>query len=175
MIRPVRETDFDAIAAITNHYILTTTIHFGYEALPVAHYRAMWKPDGRFPWFAVEEAGEVVGYAKAGTWRDRAAYDWTTEVGLYIRHDVRGRGLGRALYTTLLDELARREFHSAIAGITLPNEPSIKLHLALGFVSVGIVRDAGFKHDAWCDVEFFQKLLTRDPDTCSRSSPDGTD
>lgn len=159
MIRPVRETDFDAIAAITNHYIATTTIHFSYEALPVEHYRSRWSPTSRFPWFASEEAGEVVGYAKAGTWRDRAAYDWTAEVGLYIRHDVRGRGLGRALYATLLDELVRRSFHSAIAGITLPNDASIGLHRALGFVSVGVVRDAGFKHDTWCHVEFFQKML----------------
>lgn len=159
MIRPARDTDFDAIAAITNHYIVTTTIHFGYEALPVTYYRDMWSPESRFPWFAAEEAGEVVGYAKAGVWRARAAYDWTAEVGLYVRHDQRGKGLGRALYTALLDELAARKFHSAIAGITLPNEPSIELHLALGFTSVGVVRDAGFKHDRWCDVEFFQKLL----------------
>jgi phosphinothricin acetyltransferase len=160
MIRPVIDSDFDAIAAITNHYIVTTTAHFGYEALAVEYYRKLWSPASRFPWFAVEEAGEVVGYAKSGTWRDRAAYDWTAEVGLYIRHDARGKGLGRALYTALLAELAARDFRSAIAGITLPNEPSIKLHRALGFTSVGVVRDAGFKHDMWCDVEFFQKLLT---------------
>lgn len=158
MIRCARDDDFPAIADITNHYIATTTIHFAYEPLAVEQYRLMQTP--RFPWFVVDDGGTVLGYAKAGTWRDRTAYDWTVEIGLYIRHDVRGRGLGRALYTTLLDALAERGFRSAIAGITLPNHASIELHRKLGFESVGIVRDAGFKHDHWCDVEFFQKRFT---------------
>lgn len=118
----------------------------------------MQKP--QFPWFVADDNGSVLGYAKAGTWRDRTAYDWTAEIGLYIRADVRGRGLGRALYTALLDDLAQRGFRSAIAGITLPNEASIELHRKFGFQSVGIVRDAGFKHGRWCDVEFFQKRFT---------------
>ena len=159
MIRPVRDDDFPAIAAITNHYIATTTIHFAYEPIPVERFRAMIKP--RHPWFVYDD-GEVRGYSKAGTWRDRAAYDWTTEIGLYVQDGARGRGIGRALYAALLDELARRGFRSAIAGITLPNEPSIKLHHAFGFESVGVVRDAGFKHGRWCDVEFFQKRFATD-------------
>jgi phosphinothricin acetyltransferase len=165
MIRAVVETDFDAIAAITNHYIATTTIHFAYEPLPVEKYRSMWT--GKHPWFAAEEGGEVVGYAKAGTWRDRAAYDCTAEIGLYVRNDVRGKGHGKALYTALLDELSRRGFRSAIAGITLPNDASIQLHHAFGFVSVGVVRDAGYKMDQWCDVEFFQKLFTTSSSSAS--------
>jgi len=164
MIRPVRDDDFPAIADITNHYIATTTIHFAYEPLPVDAYRALQKP--KFPWFAYDDGG-VLGYAKAGTWRDRMAYDWTAEIGLYVRHDARGKGIGRALYTALLDDLARRGFRSAIAGITLPNDASLKLHEQFGFTSVGVVRDAGFKHGQWCDVEFFQKRFT----TASTSPP----
>jgi phosphinothricin acetyltransferase len=164
MIRSARDDDFPAIAAITNHYIATTTYHFAYEPLPVEVYRAMQKP--RFPWFVYDDGG-VLGYAKAGTWRDRAAYDWTTEIGLYVAEGAHRRGIGRALYTALLDELERRGFRSAIAGITLPNDPSIELHRKFGFESVGIVHDAGFKHGTWCAVEFFQKRFT----TSSSSPP----
>lgn len=158
MIRSARDEDFPAIAAITNHYIATTTIHFGYDELAVDDYRATWKP-AKYPWLVFDDGGDIRGYAKAGVWRDRAAYDWTTEVAVYVHRDAHRRGIGRALYAALLDELARRGFRSAIAGITLPNDPSIELHRALGFVSVGVVRDAGFKHGRWCDVEFFQKLV----------------
>ncbi|HLL24865.1 MAG TPA: GNAT family N-acetyltransferase [Kofleriaceae bacterium] len=156
MIRPVRDDDFPAIAALTNHYITTTTYHFAYEPLAVEDYRAMWTP--RFPWLVYDEGG-VVAYAKAGTWRDRAAYNWTTEVGVYVRDGLHGRGLGRAIYSALFDELVQRGFRSAIAGITLPNPASVALHEKLGFTSVGVVKDAGFKHDTWCDVGFYQKRL----------------
>jgi len=158
-IRPARADDFAAIAAITNHYIATTAIHFAYEPLAADEIAAAWRDHAdQFPWFVVDE-GNVIGYAKAGTWRDRAAYRWTTEIGLYLDPDACGRGLGRALYGALLPELTRRGFRSAIAGMTLPNPASRALHVALGFEPIGIVRDAGFKHERWHDVEFFQKRL----------------
>lgn len=157
-IRPARGGDFDAIAAITNHYIATTAIHFAYEPVAAGALAESWR-ESKHPWLVADD-GEVVGYAKSGTWRERAAYAWTCEVGLYVAHDARGRGLGRAIYTALLDECVRRDFHSAIAGITLPNEASVALHERLGFGSVGIVRDAGFKHGRWHDVAFYQKALT---------------
>jgi L-amino acid N-acyltransferase YncA len=103
--------------------------------------------------------GLVVGNAMAGTGRDRDAYQWTTEIGLYVDADHHRRGLGRSLYSALLHELAKRGFRSAIAGITLPNDASRDFHLAFGFVSVGTVREAGYKRGAWHDVEFFQKRL----------------
>ena len=164
-IRAARDDDFDAITSITNHYIETSTIHFAYERVTRAAFHELWRTSrDRFPWLVAEDAGAVAGYAKAGTWRERAAYSWTAEVAVYIRHGAHRRGLGRALYSELLAELARRGFRSAVAGITLPNEPSIALHRALGFESVGTVRDAGWKHDRWCDVAFWQKRLATGPE-----------
>jgi len=160
-IRFAAEADFAAIAAITNHYIATTAIHFGYEPVTAEDLAGPWR-GSRFPWLvSVDDADDarVLGHAKAGTWRDRAAYRLTTELGLYMAHDARGRGLGTALYSELIAEVTRRGFHSAIAGITLPNDASLALHRRLGFVSVGVVRDAGWKLERWNDVEFFQKLL----------------
>lgn len=159
-IRPARGGDFESIAAITNHYIATTVVHFGYEPVTAAELRATWEAArDRFPWLVTEVAGAVVAYAKAGVWRERAAYQWTAECGLYVADAHRGRGLGRAIYGALLDDLHAREFRSAIGGITLPNEPSVKLHEALGFERAGVFREVGFKHEQWRDVGFWQKLL----------------
>ncbi|HWU89719.1 MAG TPA: GNAT family N-acetyltransferase [Kofleriaceae bacterium] len=159
-IRAACDEDFDAIASITNYYIETSTIHFAFEPVAPAALRAQWlAARARYPWLVAEEEGAVAGYAKAGAWRDRAAYAWTAELGVYLADGARGRGLGRALYSELLARLAHRGFRSAIAGITLPNEPSLALHRALGFEPVGTVRDAGWKHGRWCDVAFWQKQL----------------
>lgn len=161
-IRAVQPGDLTAITAITNFYIATSAIHFAYEPVTAAQMHAQWARDhARFPWLVVERAGEVTGYAKAGVWRERAAYQWTAEAGLYIADAARGHGLGRALYAVLLDELARRGFRSVIAGITLPNPASVRLHEAFGFTPIGVFEDVGWKHERWHAVGFWQKLLAR--------------
>src|SRR5262245_29177830 len=127
VIRPVIDTDSDfaAIARITNHYIATTAIHFAYEPVRTADLRDDWIAAGaRYPWRVAEaaETGDVIAYAKSGTWRNRDAYRWTAEVGLYVDSERRGRGVGKRLYAALLDELDAAGFHSAIGGVTLPND-----------------------------------------------------
>ncbi|HTL36088.1 MAG TPA: GNAT family N-acetyltransferase [Kofleriaceae bacterium] len=164
-IRAARADDFAAIAAITNHYITTSAIHFAYEPVSEDDLRGMWdRHRDRHPWLVTEDDMGVLGYAKSGVWRDRAAYNWTCEVGLYIADHARGRGLGFALYVTLLGECQRRGFRSAVAGITLPNEPSIKLHERCGFQRVGTFEDAGWKNGAWHAVEFWQKRFSMSPE-----------
>jgi len=164
MIRPVTDDDFVAIASITNHYITTTPNHFAYEPITPESMHAQWRAHPRHPWFVASDHQGVVGYAKAGVWRERTAYNWTAEVGVYLSPYACGRGLGSALYEALLDELERRGFRSAIAGITLPNDASIALHQKFGFARVGVFRDAGWKMDGWRDVEFWQKRFATGPE-----------
>jgi phosphinothricin acetyltransferase len=158
-VRPAAEPDFAAIAAITNHYIATTAIHFGYEPVTAGELAAAWRAHPKHPYLVLDDAGRLIGYAKAGVWRERAAYAWTCETGLYLAPDACGRGHGRALYAALLDAARAAGFRSAVAGVTLPNAASVALHQRLGFVDAGTVREAGFKHERWHDVAFFQKRL----------------
>jgi len=79
-VRAPRDDDFSAIAEITNHYIATTAIHFAYEPVLASDLLAGWRQHARYPWrVAEDDAGRVVAYAKAGVYRERAAYAWTTE------------------------------------------------------------------------------------------------
>ncbi|HYD02140.1 MAG TPA: GNAT family N-acetyltransferase [Phycisphaerales bacterium] len=159
-IRPVQADDFDAIAALTNLYIEATAVHFAYAPVTAPELRAQWEAGReRYPWLTAEVGGAFAGYAKAGVWRSRDAYQWTTEVGIYIQPGVQGRGVGRELYALLLKRLRAAGFRSAIGGVTLPNPASIRLHQSLGFEHVGTVRQAGYKLNAWHDVAFYQKLL----------------
>ncbi len=160
-IRSADDADFATFTAITNRVITTSATHFGYEPLADDELTGYWRTQrDRFPWLTLtNEAGQVLGYAKAGTWRERAAYRWTCETTVYLAEGHRGRGLGRTLYTALLDECAARGFHSAVAGITLPNPASVALHESLGFASIGVVREAGHKFGTWHDVGFWQRMF----------------
>ncbi len=160
LIRAATEDDFDGIAGILNHFIQHTAIHFAYEPLAATDLRDQWaRQRSRYPFVVAEVEQRVAGFARAGAWRDRAAYAWTPESGVYVDEAHQRRGLGKALYARLFDIMSAQGFHSVVAGIALPNDPSVRLHEALGFVSVGRVARAGWKHGAWHDVGFWQKDL----------------
>jgi len=113
-----------------------------------------------YAWLVAERDGRVVGYAYATAFNERPAYRWSTSVSVYVAEGERGAGIGRALYTELFERLRERGFRMACAGITLPNEASVALHEKLGFKSVGVNREIGWKHGAWHDVGWWQLELT---------------
>ncbi|CAG0959193.1 phosphinothricin acetyltransferase [Phycisphaerales bacterium] len=160
LIRPATVSDFPAIAALTNHFIANTTIHFGTTPVTADELTAAWlQSRDTYPQLVAELDGRFAGFAKAYRWREREAYAKTAEVGIYILLDLHRRGVGRALYSALLDDCRTRGFHTAIGGIALPNEPSIRLHEKLGFTHIGTFRECGYKHGAWRDVAFYQMML----------------
>jgi phosphinothricin acetyltransferase len=116
------------------------------------------------PWLVCAGAdGSLVGYAYAARHRERAAYQWSVDVTVYIRSDHHRRGVGRALYGVLLDLLRLQGFYVAHAGITLPNAGSVGLHETFGFRPVGVYPAVGWKHGAWRDVGWWQLPLRERP------------
>lgn len=161
MIRTATTADAQAICDIYNPYVEKTVITF--EEVPVdAATMAQRIADigQRHMWYVAEEAGRVVGYAYAGPWRPRTAYRHAVETSVYLAADATGRGLGRALYATVLDALPRQGFRCAMGGIALPNDASVALHEAMGFVKVAHFKDVGFKFGRWIDVGYWQRAFT---------------
>lgn len=110
-------------------------------------------------WLVAERDGAIAGFAYGGEHRARAAYRWACDVSIYIDADHRGCGLGRVLYSTLLESLRDRGLRIACAGITLPNPASVALHEKLGFEPLGVYRRIGWKAGAWHDVGWWQLEL----------------
>lgn len=167
-VRAAGASDLAAIGAIYASYIPDTAITFdtidgGTPSLDA--WREKWEQGirARHPWLVAELAGQVIGYAKADTFRTRRAYANTVETAIYLDRDHRGEGHGGKLYGTLMEEVAAGDFHTAIAGITLPNPASVGLHESLGFKPVGVMREVGYKLGSWWDVGWWQWLAESTP------------
>src|SRR5690606_29172914 len=105
-IRPARAHDIPQIQEIYNHYIRHTTITFEEEALTLAQMQARVEAvTQRLPWLVGTEGDQVLGYAYANRWKERAAYRHTVEATIYLRDGCGGQGRGRALYGALLGKL----------------------------------------------------------------------
>lgn len=112
-----------------------------------------------YPWLVWEEAGEVLAYAYAGRFRERAAYDWIAETSIYVRADAHRRGIARRLYGVLLDVMQLQGITQAVGVITLPGSSSVSLHESMGFSAAGVWRQCGYKLGQWWDVGVWQKEL----------------
>lgn len=110
------------------------------------------------PWLVCERDG-VIGYAYAGLFRSRPAYQWSVEVSVYVHAAHRGKGAGRALYASLLECLRVQGYRGALAGIVLPSPASVALHEGMGFRSVGVFHHVGHKLGAWHDVGWWELTL----------------
>jgi phosphinothricin acetyltransferase len=154
------ERDAAACAAIYAPSVEANATSFEERAPDAAEFAArIARISLTHPWLVAEEDGEVVGYAYACPFQERAAYRWSAGVSVYVAAERLGRGLGRALYEELFARLRRQGFQVACAGITLPNDASVGLHERLGFVAVGVNRRIGWKRGAWRDVGWWQLEL----------------
>lgn len=156
--------DAAAIAAIYRPYVGGS--HFTFEEVPPdAAEIAARIASPIHPWLVAEEEGRVLGYASTSPMRNRPAYRWSVETGIYLLPEAQGRGIAGELLAQHLDLLERQGFVTAIAGIALPNEASVALHEKLGFTLSGIERGVGFKLGRWIDVGRWQRDLGPRPAT----------
>ncbi|TDT30874.1 GNAT family N-acetyltransferase [Naumannella halotolerans] len=165
-IRVAEAADAAACREIYAPYVTDTVITFEYDVPSVAELQR--RIAGAYRWLIAERDGELIGYAYAGPFKARAAYDWACEVSVYLRQGLRRTGAGRALYTQLLDDLTECGFRTAVGVITVPNEASVGLHTALGFRPVGTFERIGWKHGGWHDVYWCRRELGPDPEAPPR-------
>jgi phosphinothricin acetyltransferase len=160
-IRTAREEDAAEIAAIYAHHVLHGTASYDTEPPSTEYIRdkIRWVIGEGWPFLVAEGADGIVGYAYATQFRDRAAYRWTAENSIYVRADILGRGVGKALLIELLDRSEACGFRQMIAVIGGAAEASVRLHASCGFVEAGRIRAAGWKHGRWLDNVYMQKAL----------------
>jgi L-amino acid N-acyltransferase YncA len=160
-IRDATEADLPAILAIHNHHIAKTLAIWRYEQADLAERRA-WFSERRakgYPVLVVEEGGEVLGYASFGPFRAGEGYHRTVENSIYVREDRQRQGLARRLMVALLEQAEAQGRHVMVAGIGLPNEPSVRLHKSFGFSEIGTLREIGWKFERPLDLMLMQRMI----------------
>ena len=151
----------EQILEILNEAIVNSTAIYEYEPR-LSSSMGPWfqsKAAG-FPVIGLEaEDGGLLGFATYGPFRAWPAYKYTVENAVYVRHDMRGQGLGGVLLARLIETAKRRDCHVLVAGIDAANRASIALHQKHNFQHAGTVRECGFKFGRWLDLAFYQLVL----------------
>ncbi len=160
-VRDATEADAAAIASIYNHYVLHTTVTFEESPVDAAEMQtriAAVRAAGR-PWLVLEEDGRLLGYAYASPWKPRSGYRFSVEVSVYVEPAAHRRGRGTALYDALFRVLEASGVRSAVGGIGIPNDASIRLHEKFGMTKVAHFARIGTKFGQWIDVGYWQRVF----------------
>lgn len=160
-IRDAGPQDVAGILAIYNEAVAHTTAVWNLATVDAAN-RLAWlasRQAAGYPVLVAMEGDAVLGYASFGDWRAFDGYRHTVEHSVYVDTGQRGQGIGRALMQALILRARDLGKHVMIAGIEAGNVGSIRLHEALGFVQVGLMREVGAKFGVWLDLAFLQLVL----------------
>jgi len=162
LIRPSRDEDVAAIAAIYAHHVLHGTGTFE-TSPPDAEDMAARRADvlGKgLPYLVAEDEGRVLGFAYCQWFKPRPAYRFSAEDSIYLHPQAQGRGLGRELLEALSEQAEQSGIRKLIAVIgDSDNAASIGVHRALGFRQVGVLRACGWKFGQWLDIVLMEKTL----------------
>jgi len=163
-IRAATKADLPEIQSIYAHHVLTGTGTFDEEPPSVEEMTERFDKvvQNAWSWLVATDATGVLGYAYYTQFRDRSAYRFCAEDSVYVREDVRGQGVGKALVARLIEEATARGMRQMIAVIgDSENTGSIGVHASLGFQMAGTLRAAGVKFGRWVDVVSMQRPLGR--------------
>lgn len=162
VIRPALPHDIEAITAIYNDAVLTTTAIWNDKPVTVQN-RLGWlhaHQEANLPVLvAVDQDQTIMGYATFGPWRDFEGFRHTVEHSVYVEKTKRGHGIGRKLLEALIDQARSNHKHVMVAAIESRNTASIQLHKKLGFIQTGHMPEVGEKFGRWLDLTFLQLTL----------------
>ena len=163
-VRPALPKDAERICEIYAPYVIKTAITFEYE-VPTKEKMAERIQDTiqqNYPYLvACDNQGGIVGYAYAGKFANRPAYQFTSELSIYVDSHMQLKGVGQLLYDAIEEQLIQQSIVNLISIIKVPNEASIKFHEKNGFKEIGYFKNAGYKFEEWHDIIWMQKELNK--------------
>lgn len=166
-IENVTAEDAQDLLAIYAPYVEKTAISFEYEVPSVEEFQMrIHTISARYPYLKAVHNDRIVGYAYAGIFKERSAYDWSVETTVYVDESCKKMGIGRALYQELekrLKQMGILNMNACIASPVTPSEyltdDSIRFHHAMGFSEVGTFHASGYKFGEWFDMIWMEKMI----------------
>lgn len=171
MIRAASIRDAEGLLAIYSHYILHTAITYEYQVPTVEDFRRRIENTlTQYPYLVWEEEGKLLGYAYAGRFHPRKAFDWAVEASVYVHKDARGQGIGPKLYAKLEECLRLQGYVNLNVSIAYPQvedeyltKNSVQFHAHMGYEMCAHFHNCAYKFGRWYDLVWMEKSLCELP------------
>ena len=167
VIRAATREDAGCLLKIYSYYVENTAISFEYVAPSLDEFsKRISSTLEKYPYIVLEDDGLIRGYAYAGAFHSRAAYAHCCEVTIYLDHDLKGNGYGKALYEALekaLKKMGIINLYACIADPEVEDEYLTKnsecFHQHMGYTKVGEFHKCGYKFGRWYNMIWMEKMI----------------
>jgi L-amino acid N-acyltransferase YncA len=153
-ITAMNSDDWPAIRDVYSEGIATGNATFEIETPDWAKWDHGHLPDCRL---IARDGQRVIGWAALSPVSGRRVYSGVAEVSVYVGTVARGRGVGKRLLQSLIEQSERCGIWTLQAGIFPENIASIALHKSCGFREVGVRHKLGQRDGIWRDVLLLER------------------
>ncbi|HMQ78246.1 MAG TPA: N-acetyltransferase family protein [Ignavibacteria bacterium] len=154
IIREITVSDYPLIRGIYEEGIASGNATFEKTAPDWHHWDTHKLPFCRL---AAVLNNEIIGWAALSATSTREVYKGVCEESIYISAAGTGKGIGKKLLNTLIEESEKNGVWTLYAAIFPENTASIKLHLSCGFREIGFMEKAGCMNGVWRDTILFER------------------
>jgi len=161
--RKVEAKDIPVLQEIYNYYVRTSTATFHYEprtAEEMSEMLLQCDPVYLSESWIIHWNDEVAGYVYFAPYKKREAYKCSSEVTLYLKKDMTGKGIGTDALLKMENRAKESGVHTLMAVICGENADSIRLFEKCGYEKCAHLKDVGNKFNRFLDVVMYQKILT---------------
>jgi L-amino acid N-acyltransferase YncA len=156
----IKETDLDTILDIYNYYLVNTTATFDFNKITRDELKERISfTHGRYKTFLIYENSAIAGFCFITQYRAKPAYDKTAEIGIYLKQQFTGKGLGKDIISHLENIAKENQIEVLIASISGENTASIKLFRKSGYAQCAHYKGIAVKFGRSMDIIDFQKAL----------------
>lgn len=164
-IRTASVNDANNLLEIYGYYVENTAVTFEYDVPTLEEFQNRISHTlEKYPYLVAESQEGILGYAYAGRYHPRAAFAWSAEMAIYLKKDIRQKGIGRKLYTRLEEILKEQGVVKTVAHITMPIDEysdfnSRQFHEKMGYRLTGKFENIGYKFGRWYSTIWMDKMI----------------
>ena len=152
-------SQWQAIAAIFNHYVRTSSAAYPNIEISGQHFLEGWLQLPTYPFYEALDGDSVVGFCFLKPFHPADTMQHVAVLTYFIDPTYTGKGLGKSMLEQLLSDGQQMGKTNFMANISSENEGSIRFHQKHGFRECGRFQSIGKKADRSFDMVWMQRML----------------
>ena len=160
IFQKAEEKDLETMLEIYNFYLVTTTATFDHGKISREELlHRIFIGHEKYQTYLIRYHNETAGFCFLTQYRKKEAYDRTAEIGIYLKPEFTGKGIGEIAVAFLEKVAISKQIRVILASISGENTASMKLFQSIGYEQCAHYKEVAEKFGRLLDIVDYEKIL----------------